>query len=135
MIDDKERRPERQFEWTMALALIVMGAIVLWWPESIESTAYNAILRVSGPITLGATYAVAGAARLFALLMNGRLGIYAQVIRISCAAMSAMILGQMVAAFVVILPERSWAPSPSMGFYFVFMVSECYSVHRTLARG
>jgi hypothetical protein len=125
----------RLFEWTMSVALVVTGLIIFIWPMSVTNSAFHMILRLVGPYQLAMIYFGVGAIRIAGLIINDRWCNYGSNIRAATALASSMIWLQIIAAFVLILPERDGVPSPSLGLYSCLVLAEWYSTYRAVARG
>lgn len=128
--------PRRLFDWTMAAALIITGVIILCYPKSIGNSAFHMILRLVTPYTLALIYISIGVGRLIALRLSDmpRYAENAANLRAAMSFASSLVWLQIIAAFVLIIPERG-VPSPSLGLYTSLVLAEWYSTYRSAARG
>jgi hypothetical protein len=119
------------FEWAMAGALILTALIIFAYPESVDASSFYKVLNLVGdPHILASIYLVIGAARFGAQYIgNERWGPHA---RAATSLVCSMIWLHMVAAFVMIIPERG-VPSPSIGLYLSLTMAEWYATYRAAA--
>lgn len=122
----------RLFEWVMTLALLMLGVLVVQWPDALAASAFRYILWIVAPVHLGIFYIVVGGFRIAALIANGS-WLYGPYIRSVGALAGAVIWGQMDLALLLLIPHAGTPPSPGIPVYFCLIIGELISVYRALA--
>ncbi len=122
----------RLFEWVMTISLLLIGMLIVQWPESMSASAFRMVLRGVGPIHLGIFYMVIGGVRIAALAANGRWK-YGRYARALGAVGGAIIWGQMDYALLILMPHAGTPPSPGLPVYFCLVIGELISCYRAMA--
>lgn len=121
----------RLYEWVIATPTIAMGVQMAIWPNTITLSAFQLIsVSVSGR-QLAWIAIFVGAARLFALAINGSSDVVGPIIRSVCAFISALLWGQFAYALFLMSMERG-IPSPGLSFWVSITLAEIYVSYRAV---
>jgi hypothetical protein len=121
------RCSNRFFEWDMTLALLLVGLILLWWPDSIAAGNLDFILFTFEPRELMAWCLFTGLVRAYVLFKNGRLGKWGPRLRAVMCCLGGLVWFEFAFALWIKLP----APSTAIGVYVALIVGELRSVLRS----
>lgn len=124
---------ERLFEWVMTMAMLGLAIEIAVWPGTIGASAFRYMLQFMAPADIGAMFAVAGLARIGALIANGRLPLHGPLMRAIGAGLAAVIWAQMDLALVMLAPHNNGIPSPGIPIYFSLTIGELISAYRAMA--
>lgn len=121
------RCANRFFEWDMTLALILVGLVILGWPDSIAAGNFDLILFTIDPDELMAWCLVTGIVRAYILFKNGKLGKWGPRLRAVMCGFGGIVWFELAFALWIKLPE----PSIALGVYVALIVGELRSVLRS----
>jgi hypothetical protein len=124
----------RLFELATTFMMLGLALHIALWPEAIGASAFRHILRVLDEAWLGWGFAIAGTARLSALVANGHWRLYGPLLRAGGALSGALIWLQMSIALYQLGPSLGHPPSPGIPVYFVLSVVELISMYRALVQ-
>lgn len=122
----------RQFEWTMAFALLWTGAFIMIWPHAIQASAFAPILDIGPSTMLGQFLTIIGLLRCVTLWHNGLWPKWGPIIRASCAVAGGVVFMSMDIALIRQVLEVGRPPSPGIPIYTAVAVSEFISVFRAV---
>lgn len=116
----------RQFEWTMAIVMVLVGSALLIWPNTLIFSNLSKMLQFVNEFTIACVLSTVGLARIIALAANGNLPWTGPAIRATCAIVNALFLSQMALALAFNGPD----PLPGTFIFFPFALSELLSSFR-----
>lgn len=123
----------RQFEWTMAFALLWTGVFIMVWPHALAASAFSPILDIKlVPAIMGQILLVVGLLRCVTLWHNGLWPKWGPVIRASCAVAGGVIFLSMDVALIRQVLEVGRPPSPGIPIYTAVAVSEFVAMFRAI---
>lgn len=122
----------RLTELTSACMMIGLAVLIAFSPGSIGASAFRLLLNVLTPAWLGWGFAIAGFARLVALIANGHWKFWGPILRASGAFAGALIWCQMCIALMLLIPHAGSPPSPGIPVYLVLTLVELVSIYRAL---
>lgn len=117
----------RLFEWVSAIALINVGLILFFWPDSIAVGNYNILLTVVGSRELMLFYLTIGLTRSVVLYKNGHLGTWGPHLRAIMCGFGMVAWAQFGFALWLKLSE----PSTTLGILAALIMGELRSVLRS----
>lgn len=113
----------RMFEWTMTGALLLVGLLLVFWPDATRDVFLAKYMR---PEHFFVFYLALGGVRAFALFRNGKWPVYGPLFRAAGSLLGALVWGQMV----VVLVSAQIAVA---GLFVALVVAELFSTYRALA--
>lgn len=120
-------RHYRVFEWTMASALVAVGAHLLIFPDALSSPSrLTSILMLVTAQQIAIFCLVFGIIRIAALIASERILPWCARIRGTCCIAGAAVWSQLAVA----LAHSPGPPSPSFTIYAVLAIAELLSVLR-----
>lgn len=127
--------PMRLFEWIMSIAMLSVAFTVILYPTSIEDSSFH-FLSLAGftpPVVIG-FYGTVGAARITALLINGRSIVYGPMLRFVGSVSGILIWSEMAVALLLRAPIVG-SLSIGFGIYMTLSFGEVLSAYRAAADG
>lgn len=119
----------RLFEWSMTIALLGNGLVLLCWPNAVEAGLFRYMLLVFQPVQLTFLYLIFASFRSIALVFNGRMPIWGPRYRMVSAVGGTLLWTQMAVSLYNSIPDQG-APSLSIPTYGALVLGELYSAYR-----
>ncbi|MBN9007226.1 MAG: hypothetical protein J0H40_17650 [Rhizobiales bacterium] len=122
----------RLSELSSACMMLGLAVLIMLSPDSIAASAFRLLLNILTPAWLGWGFAIAGTARLAALIANGHWQVWGPILRAWGAFAGAFIWSQMCIALIQLIPHVGSPPSPGIPVYLVLTIVELVSIYRAL---
>ena len=121
----------RLYEWALAAPTLASGLSILWWPGSLQHSAFHRLMGVLSEPVVALVIVVVGILRLFALAINGHSDVVGPLIRCACSVVSAFMWSQFSYALYEFSNDAGF-PSPGIYFWISITLAEIFVSYRAV---